>query len=47
VLGSRFPKDDCRTASQLRDMEVQKEAMRGEIGQKNSVCSSAAGCANN
>ena len=47
VLGSRFPKEDCRTASQLRDMEAQKEAMRGEIVRRTAICSSAAGCANN
>jgi hypothetical protein len=47
VLGSRFPKEDCRTASQLRDLERQKEVMRREMDQRNAVCASAAGCANN
>jgi pyruvate/2-oxoglutarate dehydrogenase complex dihydrolipoamide acyltransferase (E2) component len=47
VLGSRFPKEDCRTEAQLRDLERQKESMRGEMDQKGKICSSAAGCANN
>lgn len=47
VLGSRFPKEDCRTAAQLRDLEAQKASMRGGMDQSNRVCASAAGCANN
>ena len=44
VLGSRFPKEDCRTEAQLRDLAAQKEAMRGEMDQKNKVCSGAGAC---
>lgn len=44
VLGSRFAKEDCRTESQLRDLERQKEAMRGEMDQRNHVCSGAGAC---
>lgn len=47
VLGSRFPKEDCRTEAQLRDIEAQKASMRTEMDQIKHVCSSAAGCANN
>jgi hypothetical protein len=47
VLGSRFPKEDCRTEAQLRDLEVQKASMRNEMDQANHVCSSANGCASN
>jgi hypothetical protein len=43
VLGSRFPKEDCRTESQLRDLEAQKASMRGEMGQKTGVCASSNG----
>jgi hypothetical protein len=44
VLGSRFPKEDCRTEAQLRDLEAQKESMRGEMDQKTKVCSGAGAC---
>jgi hypothetical protein len=44
VLGSRFPKEDCRTEAQLRDLEAQKESMRGEMDQRNKVCSGAGAC---
>lgn len=47
VLGSRFPKEDCRTEAQLRDIEAQKASMRTEMDQIKHVCTSAAGCANN
>lgn len=47
VLGSRFPKEDCRTQAELRDLEAHKEAARGEFDQQRRVCASAAGCANN
>ena len=43
VLGSRFPKEDCRTEAQLRDLEAQKASMRSEMAQKNAVCASANG----
>ena len=44
VLGSRFPKEDCRTEAQLRDLQAQKEALRGEMDQKNKVCSGQGAC---
>jgi pyruvate/2-oxoglutarate dehydrogenase complex dihydrolipoamide acyltransferase (E2) component len=43
VLGSRFPKEDCRTEAQLRDLEAQKASMRGEMEQRNKVCASGNG----
>lgn len=45
VLGSRFPKDDCRTQAQLEDLEMQKANARGELEQRRAICSQAAGCA--
>ena len=33
VLGSRFPKEDCRTEAQLRDLEAQRASMRNEMDQ--------------
>ena len=44
VLGSRFPKEDCRTEAQLRDLEAQKASMRGEMDQKLHVCSGQGAC---
>jgi hypothetical protein len=44
VLGSRFPKEDCRTEAQLRDLELQKESMRNEMNQRNHVCSGQGAC---
>jgi len=44
VLGSRFPKDDCRTQSELEEIEFAKGAMRGTLSQRQSICSSAGGC---
>jgi hypothetical protein len=44
VLGSRFPKEDCRTEAQLRDLEAQKGSMRGEMDQKKAICSGAGAC---
>jgi hypothetical protein len=44
VLGSRFPKEDCRTEAQLRDLEAQKGSMRGEMDQKKMICSGAGAC---
>lgn len=46
VLGTRFAKEDCRTQRELEDLEQQKASMRGEMDQRKSVCTSAAGCAN-
>lgn len=48
VLGSRFPKEDCRTESQLRDLELQRESMRNEMNQKMHECTSGnGGCGRN
>lgn len=47
VLGSRFPKEDCRTEAQLRDLEAQRASMRNEMNQKSHECTSSAGCAVN
>jgi len=47
VLGSRFPKEDCRTEQQLRDLEEQKAAMRGEMGQRMGVCATGNPCSSN
>jgi hypothetical protein len=44
VLGSRFPKEDCRTEAQLRDIENQKKSMRSEMEQKNKVCAGGGAC---
>lgn len=46
VLGSRFEKDDCRTQAELQDLAFQREGMRGDMEQRRSLCTSAAGCAN-
>ena len=46
VLGSRFAKDDCRTQAQLEEMESAKGSMRGEITQRQALCTTAAGCVN-
>lgn len=45
VLGSRFPKDDCRSEAELRDLEMQRASGRAEMEQRRGVCTSAAGCA--
>ncbi|HEY6640765.1 hypothetical protein [Povalibacter sp.] len=47
VLGSRFPKEDCRSQSELENMEMLKEGMRNEMSRQQALCGSAAGCANN
>jgi hypothetical protein len=47
VLGSRFAKEDCRTEAQLRDLEQQKASMRGEMEQRNRVCSGGSACGGN
>ncbi len=44
VLGSRFPKEDCRTQEQLEYMEQEKALMRVEFERQKSVCSSAVAC---
>jgi len=44
VLGSRFPKEDCRTQAELEEIEVAKGALRGTLSQRQGICSSAGGC---
>ncbi len=44
VLGSRFPKDDCRTQAQLREMEMQKADARNSLDQSRAVCSAPGAC---
>lgn len=44
VLGSRFPKEDCRTEAELRDLEMQRASDRGEIEQRRGVCAGAGAC---
>ena len=44
VLGSRFPKEDCRTQTELEDMELRKSTTRQEIQQRINVCGSVTGC---
>lgn len=47
VLGSRFPKEDCRTEAQLRDIEAQKASLRGEMEQRNKLCAGGGACQSN
>jgi hypothetical protein len=46
VLGSRFPKDDCRTETELRDIANQRAAGRGEMDSRGRVCSGGGACQN-
>jgi predicted component of type VI protein secretion system len=47
VLGSRFPKEDCRSQGELEDMEMQKEGMRSEMSRRQAICGAAAACGSN
>jgi hypothetical protein len=47
VLGSRFPKDDCRNEAELREMIRNRESMRNDMDRRMGTCTSAAGCAFN
>lgn len=40
VLGSRFPKEDCRTESDLRELALRKEEMRRDVESTRSICAS-------
>ena len=44
VLGSRFPKEDCRTQAELEYLETQKGSIRGDLERQRSVCGSSVGC---
>lgn len=45
VLGSRFPKDDCRSRAELEELDFNSKRMRGEMDMRRSQCTSAGGCA--
>jgi hypothetical protein len=45
VLGTKFPKEDCRTEAQLRDMERTNRAMREDLNRGRACV--GAGCASN
>ena len=47
VLGSKFPKEDCRNEAQLRELIRTRESMRTDMEQRTRVCASAGGCAMN
>jgi hypothetical protein len=47
VLGSRFPKDDCRTQSELEELTKRNRTMRGDLEQQRGICGSATGCGSN
>lgn len=44
VLGSKFPKEDCRNEAELRELIRTRESMRTDMEQRTRVCASAAGC---
>ena len=45
ILGSKFPKEDCRTEARLRDMVRSRAAMREDLG-RGRACSGG-GCSVN
>jgi hypothetical protein len=47
VLGSKFPKEDCRNEAELRELIRTRESMRTDMEQRTRVCASAGGCASN
>jgi len=47
VLGSKFPKEDCRNEAELRELIRTRESMRTDIEQRTRVCGSAGGCGGN
>jgi hypothetical protein len=44
VLGSRFPKEDCRNEAELRELIRIRESMRTDMEQRLKTCTSQAGC---
>jgi hypothetical protein len=44
VLGSRFPKEDCRNEAELRELIRIRESMRTDMEQRTKTCTSAGGC---
>lgn len=47
VLGSRFPKEDCRNEAQLRELIRNQQSMRSDMEQRTRTCTSAGGCSYN
>jgi hypothetical protein len=47
VLGSRFPKEDCRNEAELRELIRIRESMRTDMEQRTRTCTSAGGCSFN
>jgi hypothetical protein len=43
VLGSRFPKEDCRTEYDLRQLALRKQEMRRDVDASRAICASANG----
>ena len=43
VLGSRFPKEDCRNESDLRELALRKQEMRRDVDSSRAVCATANG----
>jgi hypothetical protein len=40
VLGSRFPKEDCRNEAELRELVRNKEQMKNDMDRTRAVCAS-------
>jgi hypothetical protein len=40
VLGSRFPKEDCRTEADLRELALRNDEMRRDVDRTRSMCAS-------
>jgi hypothetical protein len=40
VLGSRFPKEDCRSETDLRELALRREEMRRDVESTRSICAS-------
>ena len=40
VLGSRFPKEDCRTEEDLRQLALRSQEMRRDVDSTRSMCAS-------
>jgi hypothetical protein len=47
VLGSKFPKEDCRNEAQLRELIRTQESMRTDMEQRTRTCTSSGGCSFN
>ena len=44
ILGSKFPKEDCRNEAELRELIRTRESMRTDMEQRLRTCTSQAGC---